>query len=146
MNEKSMQPWRDQLMSWQESDGIIATNKAIENSSAVRVKTFTNRIEDWEVNALVTRNNDSYAKLLAKYKYVCFTDVLDNGSVEVRRITDISWRKSERRGEIATYNARTHLFNSRASDNQEDYIVNTTLHALIKKCEAPHNNSITMLQ
>ncbi len=55
------------------------------------MKTFTNCIEDWEVyELLVTKNNDSYTKLLAKYQYVYFTDVLDNGSVEVRRITDIS--------------------------------------------------------
>jgi hypothetical protein len=80
------------------------------------------------------------------YQFACFTDVLDDGSAEVRRITDISWRKSERRGKNATYNARTHLFNSRASDNQEGYIVNATLHALIKKCESPHKNSITMLE
>ncbi len=49
------------------------------------------------VNALVTRNKftrnkDSYAKLLVKYQFVC--DVLDDSSVEVRSITDISWRKS----------------------------------------------------
>ncbi len=52
--------------------------------------------------------------------------MLDDGSVEVRRITDASWRKFKRREENATYNARTHQFNLRASDNQEGYIVNVT--------------------
>ncbi len=64
------------------------------------------------------------ASEVRKYQFACFTKVLDDGSVEVRRITDASWRKFKRREENATYNARTHLFNSRASDNQEGYIVN----------------------
>jgi hypothetical protein len=33
--------------------------------------------------------------MLAKYHFFCFTDVLHDSSVEVRRITDISWRKSK---------------------------------------------------
>ena len=63
--------------------------------------------------------------LLAKNQFACFTEVLDDDLVEVRRITDASW-KLKRREENATYNARTHLFNSRASDNQEGDIVNVT--------------------
>lgn len=146
MNEKLMQPWRGQLMSWQESDGITASNKAIENSSAIKIKSFTNRFEDWETTALLTKNNESYAKLLAKYQYVCFEDILDDGTVEIRRITEIVWRKSERRGEVAAYNARTYLVNSREFVDREDYIVNNMLHELIKKCSSPHNENITMLE
>lgn len=48
---------------------------------------------------------------------------INKSTIEMCLMTDTSWQ-SGRRGRMGTYNARTHLVNSRACANQEGYIVN----------------------
>ena len=59
---------------------------------------------------------------------------------------DIIWRKSERRGEIAGYSARTHLLNNRDAESQEDYVFNVLLHDMIKNYPSPYNDSIELVE
>ncbi len=55
-----------------------------------------------------TKNNDNLTKLQHKYQYVCIKDEFE-GKVEIRRIINIEWQISKKRGESAGYVAVTQL-------------------------------------
>jgi hypothetical protein len=73
---------------WSDSDGIVASDRAIETSRTITVKDLPNYIEEAEKTYVKTMNDGNEAKLTKKYHHVCF---YDDDNEEIRRVVGIEW-------------------------------------------------------
>lgn len=144
---KETRGWKVEIEKWSERDGFVMRNAAIDRSNAISVRTLLNHFEDWETVAVRTKNNDSLTKLLHKYQYVCIKGEFA-GKVELRRIINIEWQVSQKRGESAGYVAVTQLIEEENEDDEDfitNYVISSTLHDCIRDCPSPYNDSINII-
>jgi hypothetical protein len=145
-------PPPDRKVKWTAADEICKLNLSLVQAAAIVALRFKNWIEDeWEFQAIVTKNTATYDALMGKYKFLYFIDPDgDNGAIEVRRVVDIEWQLRRAGGTVSKYNVVTQLVSKdeEAVEGDEDYIpyeINEALHNMIKSAHQ-HNINYIMVQ
>jgi hypothetical protein len=88
LQQKLDAQWICEIKKWSDSDGIVASDRAIETSRTITVKDFENYIEEVEKTYVKTMNDGNEAKLNQKYHHVC---LYDDENDEIRRVVGIEW-------------------------------------------------------
>jgi hypothetical protein len=153
IEQADLESWRGEMMKWTEADEMCKLNLSLVQAAAIVALRFKNWIEDeWEFQAIITKNNATIDALSVKYKFLYFLDPDgDDNSIEVRRIVDIEWQlRGRMAGAVSKYNVVTQLVlrNEEVVAEDEDYVpyeINDALHNMIRGAGL-HNINYVMVQ
>jgi hypothetical protein len=137
-----------------DEDEFVVLDRAVAAAAvaSVEVVAFKNYQEEWEHEALTSRNAAQLLRLQRKYRHINFKDTdVDDG--ETRTVIDIEWKNkvTGRHRQPAQFALQTQLVAEDGieltDDTIEPYYINNFIYPMIQECSdsSPLNSCFDLL-